>query len=285
MRWSRHIRDSKNGSTCAIHQAIRKYGEDSFSASVLCICQTQEELDKKEDDYITEYDSMIYDNGYNMVRGGKGRAPNFHHAEEHRKKMSEYMKTRHVSEETKLRLSIARKGSRNNWSDATRQRVADASRKRATGHVPSQETRNKISNSLKGRPGRKHTEDTKKMISRSLMGHPGSTVKHGPRTEETKERIRAARLGTKASEETKQLLSEVHKKRHMANPIPHRNCKYTEDDIRYMRNNPDKLTIDELRVKYQIHRFRLLQIQNKEAYKYVKDLEPFGLNANSEHTQ
>lgn len=251
IRWNRHIRDAEKGSKCAIHQAIQKYGKDMFELSVICICESQEELDKKEDEFITEHKSMIYENGYNMVRGGKGRAPNFHHKEEHKQKMREFMKNRVVSDETKQKLSDTRKGTKNNWSEETRQRVSEASRKKATGVKHSEETKEKIRNSLKGRIG---------------------VTTGQKRTDEQKKRIGDASRGRKFSEETKQHLSNVHSQRHKENPIASKKCKYTEDDVRYMRNNPDNLTINELRVKFNIQRYRLINIQNRELYKNVKDL-------------
>ena len=249
-RWQRHLRDAEKGSKCAIHEAIRKHGKDMFEISVICICESQEELDKKEDEYITEYNSMIYDNGYNMVRGGKGRAPKFHHKEEHKQKMREFMKNRVVSDETKQKISDARKGIKNNWSEETRQRVAEASRKKATGVKHSEETKRKIGEKSKGRKAR--------------LGQKC--------TEEQKKKIGDASRGRKFSEETKQNLSRIQSERHKESPIAHKNCKYTENDIRYMRNNPDNLTIDELREKFDIARYRLLKIQNRELYKNVKDM-------------
>jgi group I intron endonuclease len=249
VRWNRHCRDAEKGSPWAFHCAIRKYGKDAFEITVLCVCETQAELDKKEDEYITENQSMVYENGYNMVRGGKGRAPDFKHREEHKQKMREYMKNRVVSEETKQRISAAHKGRKCPWTEETRQRVAEASRKKATGV--------------------KHSEETKEKIRKALQGRPG-VAKGQKRTEEQKKRIGAAAKGRKFSEETKKHLSEVQAERHKSNPIPHKRCLYTEDDIRYMRNNPDNLSVDELRKKFNIQRYRLVQIQNKELYKHVE---------------
>lgn len=250
--WNRYVNESKKteNPTRALIRAIKKYGEQDFERSVLCICVSQEELDKKEDEYITEYNSMIYDNGYNMVRGGKGRAPDFHHTEEHKKKMSEFMKNRTVTDVTRAKISKARKGTTNNWSEETRQRVAEASRKKATGVKHSDETKQKIGEKSKGR----------------------QATKGQKRTEEQKKNIGNASKGRKFSEDTKKHLSELHLQRHKDNSIPHKNCKYTEDDIRYMRNNPDNLTVDELREKFNIARYRLLKIQNKELYKHVQDI-------------
>ena len=247
-RWNRHIRDAEKGSQCAIHQAIRKYGKDNFEIFVLLVCETQEELDKREDEFITEYNSMINNNGYNMVRGGKGRAPNYHHKEDHKQKMSKIMTNRVVSEITKEKISNARKGKKNNWSEETRKRVAEASRKKATGV--------------------KHSEETKKKIGEKSKGRK---IPKPPMTEEQKKHIGDMNRGRKASTELKQKLSNVQTKRHTENPIPHKNCKYTESDILYMRNNPDNLSIDDLRAKFNIARYRLLQIQNKQLYKHVTE--------------
>jgi group I intron endonuclease len=110
VRWNRHVRDAEKGSPNAIHKAIIKYGIDAFEVSVLCICETQEERNKREDELITEYKSMQEENGYNMVRGGKGRAPNFNHKEEHKNKMSILMTGRKLTPETKEKLSKAKAG-------------------------------------------------------------------------------------------------------------------------------------------------------------------------------
>lgn len=53
----------------AIHQAIRKYGEDSFEWSIIDQAYSQEDLDEKEIYWIDYYDS--YRNGYNMTLGGQ----------------------------------------------------------------------------------------------------------------------------------------------------------------------------------------------------------------------
>jgi len=113
-----------------------------------------------------------------------------------------------------------------------------------------------------------HSEETKRKIGEKSKGRK---IVKPPLTDEQRKRIGDASRGRKFSEETKQHLSEIHSQRHKEQPIPHKNCKYTEDDILYMRNNPDNLNIDELRTKFNIQRYRLLKIQNREVYKHVKD--------------
>jgi group I intron endonuclease len=128
VRWNRHVRDAKKGSSNAIHKAIIKHGIDAFEVSVLCLCETQEERDKREDELITEYKSMQADNGYNMVRGGKGRAPNFNHKEEHKNKMSVLMTGRKLTPETKEKLSRAKAGK--SASEKTKNSIAITSQKK-----------------------------------------------------------------------------------------------------------------------------------------------------------
>lgn len=69
-RRNEHIAQANNGSELAIHQAIRKYGEDSFKWSAIDQAYNQEDLDEKEIYWIDYYDTF-YTGGYNMARGGQ----------------------------------------------------------------------------------------------------------------------------------------------------------------------------------------------------------------------
>lgn len=61
-----------------IYQAIRKYGEENFSITVLELCDL-EELDEKEIFWIKYYDS--FKNGYNATEGGQFWTPSIHSKE------------------------------------------------------------------------------------------------------------------------------------------------------------------------------------------------------------
>lgn len=77
----------------------------------------------------------------------------------------------------------------------------------------SQETRKKMSESNKGKPGswrgRHHTEETKRKMSESSKHIPGFLGKH--HSEESKKKMSEARKGKPKSEEHKRKLSEAHK--------------------------------------------------------------------------
>ena len=63
-RFKRHLTDSLNNVLDThLARAIRKYGKDSFYIELIDVANTQDELNKKEQYYIKEYNSII--NGYN----------------------------------------------------------------------------------------------------------------------------------------------------------------------------------------------------------------------------
>jgi len=69
-RKKEHIGQANRGGEYAIHQAIRKYGEDNFEWTILDHAHSQIELDEKEKFWI-KYWNCFYDGGYNMATGGQ----------------------------------------------------------------------------------------------------------------------------------------------------------------------------------------------------------------------
>ena len=103
-RWGEHKRELDNGEHNNKHlqAAYNKYGADNF---VWEIVEEYEEceLDDREIFYISEYDS--FNNGYNQTIGGGGTRG--------------YI----VSEETKKRMSVARKGKHHSYE--TRKKMSE----------------------------------------------------------------------------------------------------------------------------------------------------------------
>lgn len=66
------INDSKEyfGSGILIKKAIKKYGIENFTKSILCECKTRKELNELEIYYISKYKSNK--DGYNISMGGSG---------------------------------------------------------------------------------------------------------------------------------------------------------------------------------------------------------------------
>lgn len=59
-----------------IHKAISKYGVINFEVEILCICNTDEELNEKEVYYITLFETFKSNKGYNLTLGGNREIPN-----------------------------------------------------------------------------------------------------------------------------------------------------------------------------------------------------------------
>lgn len=66
VRWRRHLNDAINN-TIDTHfaRAIRKFGEDSFVVETIDSAETQNELTRKEREWILYYNSINSDYGYN----------------------------------------------------------------------------------------------------------------------------------------------------------------------------------------------------------------------------
>ena len=65
-----HLARANKGSEFYFHNAIRKYGFDNFRWQVICICPNIDILNEQEEYYITFYDSMNVEKGYNLTSGG-----------------------------------------------------------------------------------------------------------------------------------------------------------------------------------------------------------------------
>lgn len=86
-----HIADSKHSTkTYHFHNALRKYGIDSFTFEVIAEATTLVELNNLEELFVEKFD--CYQNGYNIRKAGGNKL----HAEESKKRMSESQKAAHA---------------------------------------------------------------------------------------------------------------------------------------------------------------------------------------------
>lgn len=60
------------GSGTALESAVRKYGIDNFKTEILYECDTLDELNQKEHEYIDKYDAVNSREFYNLKNGGDG---------------------------------------------------------------------------------------------------------------------------------------------------------------------------------------------------------------------
>ncbi len=101
-RWKEHIEDAHRiyKNHCKVlNKAIRKYGNKNFVLEIIEECEDKD-LDKKEMEYIEKYNSQI-PNGMNIKLGGSSGK----HHEITKEKISNTLKGRNVSQETKEKLS------------------------------------------------------------------------------------------------------------------------------------------------------------------------------------
>lgn len=129
------------GSGIALKNAIAKYGKENFSREIIEECKTKEELDEQEKYWIKYYDATNSDNFYNITGGGDGGFGSGKNSPWYGK---------HLSKETKEKLSEAKKGKNNPFygkthTDEVKKKLSESSSK--LRH--SQETKDKISKHLK----------------------------------------------------------------------------------------------------------------------------------------
>lgn len=64
--------DSYKGSGKYLIKAFNKYGKENFTCSILCECDSLEELNIKEIEYIKNFKAVESSDYYNLARGGEG---------------------------------------------------------------------------------------------------------------------------------------------------------------------------------------------------------------------
>lgn len=168
-RWSMHC--CPGGNCKSFSGAIQKYGKHSFDIVEIASAETLDELNEKEEYFISLFKTSDRLYGYNLRPGGNSSKP----SAESKALMSKAKVGRTLSEETKAKISAALKG---------QPKTAEHSLN--------------VSIAKKGRP---FSDAHKKRMSESRLG-----VKH---SDARREAFRLFRLGTKLSEETKRRISEA----------------------------------------------------------------------------
>ena len=152
-RFKEHIK-GKHLHCSYIDKAIAKHGSDSFDFKILEECE-EAELNTKEKEYISKYDTFNNPNHYNLTSGGEiapSKIPAI------AKKISQSQIGKVVSEETRKKQSIAKLGNNNPkyWLGKTR----------------SEETKAKIAIAKTGENnymyGKNHSLETKQKMSESI---------------------------------------------------------------------------------------------------------------------
>jgi len=212
-----------------IYNSLIKYGIDNHKFEIIHLVESSnltksqiiDELNELEKKYIKEFNSFSDDNyilGLNLTRGGCSMEL----TTESRKIISQKNKGRIVSEDTRIKMSLSRKGKK--LSKEHRDKISKAN----MGKTPSEETRLKLSLSHKGvkhslertqkRIGHKQKPESVAKRIAKMIGDNHWIKRKGGHSEETKLKIsnslkgkmigdKNPAFGKKLSDETKKKIS------------------------------------------------------------------------------
>jgi group I intron endonuclease len=162
-----------------IYNSLLKYGVDAHIFEVLELCDT-EELNNRERHYQDLYDSVA--NGLNLLYV-KSEHFNGGHSDESKKKISDSLKGRTLTEEHKYKIGL--NNSRRGMSDETKEKH----RLNRLGKKASAES---IEKQILKRLGSKRSEETKKKMSESakkVVKKPHSAETRAKMSESQKKRF------------------------------------------------------------------------------------------------
>jgi group I intron endonuclease len=211
-RWNQHA--SANGSAPALHAAIKKYGKEGFVLSHICDAFDFEAACDFERMLIQQHNTKS-PHGYNLTDGGEGVVgrPMTDEEKEIRRKASTAFAASLSPEERSQKFGWA-KGRK--WTPEQIKQISESNKGRNLGKTLSEETRQKMSAAHKSRPRKPLSEETKEKIRQSLLGRKmpeSEKPKHASFTgrkhsEETKAKISASNIATKALMKAKRLAEE-----------------------------------------------------------------------------
>ncbi len=158
-----YLHKSEHSHCTYFRRAIKKYGWDNFQHKILEANLTVEQANEREVFHIMDKGTLS-PNGYNLTTGGLNRK---------------------VSEDTRLKISIANVGKKQ--SEETRLKISEA----MTGKPKTEEHVNRVAYA---NTGRKHTEEAKRKMRDA---HKGKL-----KSEEHKRKISEARKGQRPSKES-----------------------------------------------------------------------------------
>lgn len=175
------VRENYFGSGKIIQLAIKKYGKENFTKSVLEICNNKVELSLREIYWIAFFDSTNKKIGYNINKGGEGGN----------------ILGRKLSDETKEKIRQANLGRKDD--DNRKKKISNSLK----GRTVNTETKEKISASIKSSKkykdsrlkitGIKHTIEHKQKISESCKGDKNGFYNKN-HSDKSKEKMKISKL-------------------------------------------------------------------------------------------
>jgi len=204
-RWNEHVSLLKRTKHHSRHlqSAWNKYGEENFEFSILEECE-KEQLVEREQYYI---DSVCPE--YNICKKAYSKLGT-RHTEESRLKMSLANIGKHLSFETREKMSLARK----NVSVETREKISRALKGHKRGMLGkhhSEETCMKMSLALTGNKNHNEKRASEEARAKMSLAQKGKTV-----SLEARLKISRAQKGKIVSQETRDKISLTLKKKYAA---------------------------------------------------------------------
>lgn len=219
-RYKGHLRNAENKKCHPLYNSMNKYGIDNFELMKIEQCISIEELNNKEIFWIDYFKSQDREFGYNLDSGGK----NGKHCKETVLKMKKNTIKQFengMPKETKRKIGLSTKGKKHSKETKLKMSIAQKKYYNILGNkrIISEETKKKISDSLKGRF---FSKETRKKLSIALKGRKKTkesilkrkiTMRDFKHSEETKKKMSNTRKGRKFSEKHKRNLTLSLKKR------------------------------------------------------------------------
>lgn len=227
----RMVEHQKSKGNYPIVNALKKYGKDNFSFTVLDQVESWDTACEKEKYYISFFKTKA-PNGYNLTDGGEGvvglesknKGKKGIHSQETLKKISDSLKKHYNENPNPFKGKKHSVESKKKMSDSCKKAMTQEKRKTISeankGRVVSEDTKAKLRGRTPWNKGVSMPEETKKKLSETLKGTCSGEKnsfygKH--HTKETKKKISESNkgntynLGRKFSDEHKKKLSDAKK--------------------------------------------------------------------------
>jgi group I intron endonuclease len=210
-RWNEHL--SANGSAPALHAAVKKYGKDAFVFSHICDAFDFAAACDLERLLIQQHNTKS-PYGYNLTDGGEGvvgRSMTDEDKEVRRKAGIVFAASLSPEERS---VKFGTKGRKLTLEQI--EKIRESNKGKNLGKRPTEEARAKMSAAHKTRIRKPMSEETKEKIRQALLGRKmpeSEKTKHASfigrkHTEETKAKISASNIATKALLKAKRLAEE-----------------------------------------------------------------------------
>lgn len=186
-RFAGHWKASKREDS-VLYRAMRKYGRDAFSISILAFAENDEDLCRLEREFIEQHRTHVRNGGYNMTSGGEG-SPDI--CDETRARMRHAAAQRLING-SREKIAISLKGRKRSPE------AIEATAAKLRGRPLSEAHKALISRAHKGR---EISEEQRAKISAKLAGR-----KLPP---EHIEAVRQSKLGRRWTPERRQRLKEA----------------------------------------------------------------------------